>query len=378
MQRRELLLGAAAAALPWAAQAQTHAWPAKPIRLIVPFPPGGTTDVVTRLVAAELTKALGQSVVVDNKPGAGTVLGVDLAAKSPADGYTLVTVANSFCVNQTLVKNLPYDGLRDLRPVGLMGMSEHVLATHPASGLKTVADLIAAAKKQPGKLSYASFGAGTSAHIAGAMLEAQAGIEMIHVPYKGQAPALNDLIGGQVTVMFGNWPEFRQHVQSGKLVALGMATAKRSPLAPQIATLAEQGLPIESNSWNGMLTRSGTPDAVVQRLNAEINKALQAPAIQAMRRPGATPAVREPQRNFDDLLPKKTPFRDMKEKLDPYMQPLYDALRDMIPAERLVQYLENGTIEIAPLAFMRGRTLNNAFIVVDEAQNCTYVQLKIS
>jgi tripartite-type tricarboxylate transporter receptor subunit TctC len=280
--RRQLLLGAAAAALPWAAQAQAPAWPAKPIRLIVPFPPGGTTDVVTRLIATELSKSLGQSVVVDNKPGAGTVLGVDLAAKSPADGYTLVTVANSFCVNQTLVKNLPYDGLRDLRPVGLMGMSEHVLATHPGSGLKTVTDLIAVAKKQPGKLSYASFGAGTSAHISGAMLEAQAGIEMIHVPYKGQAPALNDLIGGQVTVMFGNWPEFRQHVQSGKLVALGMATARRSPLAPQIPTLAEQGLPIESNSWNGILTRSGTPDALVQRLNLEINKALQAsPVVQA-------------------------------------------------------------------------------------------------
>ena len=279
MQRRDLLLGAAAAALPWAAQAQTPTWPTKPIRLIVPFPPGGTTDVVTRLVAAELSKTLGQPVVVDNKPGAGTVLGVDLAAKAPADGHTLVTVANSFCVNQTLVKSLPYDGLRELRPVGLMGMSEHVLATHPGSGLKTVADLIAAAKKQPGKLSYASFGAGTSAHLSGAMLEAQAGVQLIHVPYKGQAPALNDLIGGQVTVMFGNWPEFRQHVQSGKLVALGMATAKRSPLAPQIPTLAEQGLAIESNSWNGILTRSGTPDAVVQRLNSEIQKALQAPAV---------------------------------------------------------------------------------------------------
>lgn len=296
MQRRELML-AAVAALPWAAQAQTQAWPTKPIRLIVPFPPGGTTDVVTRLVAAELTKSLGQSVVVDNKPGAGTVLGVDLAAKSTPDGHTLVTVANSFCVNQTLVKNLPYDGLRDLRPVGLMGMSEHVLATHPGSGLKTVADLIAAAKKQPGKFSYASFGAGTSAHIAGAMLESQAGIEMIHVPYKGQAPALNDLIGGQVTVMFGNWPEFRQHVQSGKLVALGMATAKRSPLAPQIATLTEQGLPIESNSWNGILTRSGTPDAVVQRLNAEINKALQAPTVvQAFQEGGIVSLAANPER----------------------------------------------------------------------------------
>jgi tripartite-type tricarboxylate transporter receptor subunit TctC len=285
MQRREILLGAVGATLPWASQAQsqsqTHAqaWPAKSIRWIVPFAPGGTTDVVTRLVAVELTRSLGQPVVVDNKPGAGTVMGVDLAAKSQADGYTLVTVANSFCVNQTLVKYLPYDGPRDLRPVALMGMSEHVLVTHPGSGLKTLADLIAAAKKQPGKLSYASFGAGTSAHLAGAMLEAQSGIEMIHVPYKGQAPALNDVIGGQVTVMFGNWPEFRQHVHSGKLVALGMATAKRTPLAPQIPTLAEQGLAIESNSWNGTLVRTGTPDAVVHKLNAEINKALQTPAV---------------------------------------------------------------------------------------------------
>lgn len=296
MQRRELILSAVAA-LPWAAQAQSSSWPTKPIRLIVPFPPGGTTDVVTRLVAAELTKALGQSVVVDNKPGAGTVLGVDLAAKSPPDGHTLVTVANSFCVNQTLVKNLPYDGMRDLRPVGLMGMSEHVLATHPGSGLKSLSDLIASAKKQPGKLSYASFGAGTSAHISGAMLEAQAGIEMIHVPYKGQAPALNDLIGGQVTVMFGNWPEFRQHVQSGKLVALGMATAKRSPLAPQIATLSEQGLSIESNSWNGILTRSGTPDAVVQRLNTEINRALLAPTVvQAFQEGGIVSMAANPER----------------------------------------------------------------------------------
>ncbi len=298
MQRRKLLLSAAASLL-WAgpSQSQSPTWPAKPIRWIVPFAPGGTTDVVTRLVAVELARSLGQSVVVDNKPGAGTVLGVDLAAKAPPDGYTLVTVANSFCVNQTLVKNLPYDGLRDLRPVALMGMSDHVLVTHPGSGLKTLADLIAGAKKQPGKLSYASFGAGTSAHLAGAMLEAQAGVEMIHVPYKGQAPALNDVIGGQVTVMFGNWPEFRQHVQSGKLLALGMAMSKRSPLAPQIPTLAEQGVAIESNSWNGMLTRSGTPDAVVQRLNSEINKALLAPAVvQAFQEGGIASLAATPDR----------------------------------------------------------------------------------
>jgi len=282
MQRRRFI--AAAGALPFAARAQ--AWPAKPVHLIVPFPPGGTTDVVSRLVATELSKTLGQTVVVDNKPGAGTVIGVDAAAKAPADGYTLVTVANSYCVNQTLVRNLPY-GAHDLVPVALMGLSEHVLAATPSAGPKTLADLVAAAKRRPGQLSYASFGNGTSAHLSGEMLKAALGIDLIHVPYKGQAPALADLLGGQVTVMFGNWPEFRAHVKSGKLVALGMATPQRSVYAPEVPTLAEQGLKLESNSWNGVLVRSGTPDAVVQRLNAEINAALKAPAVvQAFREGG--------------------------------------------------------------------------------------------
>jgi len=259
--------------------ANAQAWPAKPLRWVVPFPPGGTTDVVTRLIAAELARSLQQTVVVDNKPGAGTVIGVDMVAKAPADGLTLLTVANSFCVNQTLVKKLPYDGLRDFKPVALMGLSEHVLAAHPSLGLKTLADLKALASKRAGQLSYASFGNGTSAHLAGEMLKAGLGIDMIHVPYKGQAPALADLLGGQVSVMFGNWPEFRNHVRGGKLVALGMATAARSVYAPEVPTLAEQGLPLQSNSWNGLLMRSGTPDAVVQRLHAEVQKAMQAPAV---------------------------------------------------------------------------------------------------
>lgn len=275
MQRRHLL--AATALAPLAARAQ--AWPSKPIRIVVPFPPGGTTDVVTRLIATELSRSLGQPVVVDNKPGAGTVIGVDAVAKSPADGHSFVTVANSFCVNQTLVKNLPYDAARDLRPVALMGLSEHVLATHPGSGFSNLADLVAAAKKAPGKLSYASFGNGTSAHLSGAALAQQMGLDLVHVPYKGQAPALTDLLGGQVTLMFGNWPEFRSHVQSGKLVAIGMATAKRSAYAPDIPTLTEQGVAIVSNSWNGLLAPGGTPDAVVQRMNAEVNRALASPPV---------------------------------------------------------------------------------------------------
>ncbi len=278
MQRRQLIQSAAAlAALPLAARAQ--AWPAKALRWVVPFPPGGTTDYVTRLVAAEIAKTLGQSVVVENRPGAGTVIGVDNVAKSAPDGYSFVTVANSFCVNQTLIKKLPYDSTRDLRPVALMGLSEHVLATHPGSGLRTVADI--AAQYKAGKpLSYASFGNGTSAHLAGEMLKTALNAPgIVHVPYKGQAPALADLLGGQVSMMFGNWPEFRSHVQSGKLVAIGMATAQRSQYAPDIPTLAEQGAKVESNSWNGMLAPAGVPDEIVQRVNAAVNQALKAPAV---------------------------------------------------------------------------------------------------
>ena len=258
------------------ALSHAQAWPGKPLRFVVPFPPGGTTDVVTRLIATEVAKALGQAIVVENKPGAGTVIGVDSVAKSAPDGYSFVTVANSFCVNQTLVKKLPYDSVKDLRTVALMGMSEHVLATHPGSGIKTVADI---SKAKAGTLSYASFGQGTSAHLAGEMLKTQTGADIVHIPYKGQAPALADLLGGQVSLMFGNWPEFRSHVQSGKLIALGMATAKRSIYAPSIPTLTEQGVKVESNSWNGLLAPAGTPDAVVQRLNAEVNKALNSSSV---------------------------------------------------------------------------------------------------
>ena len=306
MQRRQLLQGALVGALPFAVRAQGTDGPSKPLRWIVPFPPGGTTDVVTRLVATEMARSMGQAIVIENKPGAGTVIGVDAAAKAPADGQTLVTVANSFCVNQTLVKALPYDAARDLRPVGLMGMSEHVLATHPGTRLKSVADLVAAAKRSPGQLSYASFGNGTSAHLSGALLESLLGVDLIHVPYKGQAPALSDLLGGQVTLMFGNWPEFRSHVKSGKLVALGMATARRSVYAPDLPTLAEQGLALESNSWNGVLTRAGTPDTIVQRLNAEIHKALQAPPVQQAFLEGGIASLAGPTAQFAAFIRSET------------------------------------------------------------------------
>jgi tripartite-type tricarboxylate transporter receptor subunit TctC len=264
--------------LPSLGRAQS-AWPVKPLRIVVPFPPGGTTDHVSRLVGVELAQSLGQAVVVENRPGAGTVIGVDAVAKSAPDGYHFVTVANSYAANVTLVKKLPYDPLKDLRPVALMGMSEHVLATHPGSGIRSLSDLRALAQTRGSTLSYASFGNGTSAHLSGAALALQMGLNLVHVPYKGQAPALSDLLGGQVSLMFGNWPEFRSHVQSGKLVAIGMATAKRSVYAPDIPTLSEQGVPIESNSWNGLLAPVGTPNAIVERMNAQVNKALSSPPV---------------------------------------------------------------------------------------------------
>ncbi|MBN8556486.1 MAG: tripartite tricarboxylate transporter substrate binding protein [Proteobacteria bacterium] len=305
MQRRHLIQAAAAAAFaPLAARAQSQ-WPTKAIRIVVPFTPGGTTDFVTRLVAAELAKSLGQPVMIENKPGAGTVIGVDSVAKSAPDGSSFVTVANSFTVNQTLVKKLPYDGLKDLRPVALMGLSEHVLATHPASGLKSVADIVAQAKAGK-KLSYASFGNGTSAHLAGEMLKSQLGVDIVHVPYKGQAPALADLLGGQVSMMFGNWPEFRGHVQSGKLVAIGMATAQRSQYAPDIPTLAEQGLKIESNSWNGLLAPAGVPDAVVQRMNAAVNEAMRQPAVVEAFQKGGIAAKSGTPQQFADFIASET------------------------------------------------------------------------
>lgn len=259
--------------------AQSVVWPHKPVRIVVPFTPGGTTDMVARLMGVQLGKQLGQSVIVENKAGAGTVIGVDYVAKQVADGYTLVCVANSFAANRTLVKNLPYDTVKDLQPVALMGLSEHVLASHPSSGIKTLSDLQKAALAKPGSLTYASFGNGTSAHLSGALLCQMMGVEMVHVPYKGQGPALTDLLGGQVSVMFGNWSEFRGHIESGKLQALGMATLQRSRFAPHVPTLAEQGVALESNSWQGLLAPAGTPDAVVQRLNAEVNKALASSSV---------------------------------------------------------------------------------------------------
>ena len=299
MTSRRMLLKAVVAAVAWPTVTRAEApWPtAKPIRFVVPFTPGGTTDYVTRLVATEVGAALGQNVLVENRPGGGTVIGVEAVARAAPDGYSFVCVANSFAANRTLWRKLPYDTSKDFRPVALMGMSEHVLATYPGAGIASIADLRREAAAHPGTMSFASFGNGTSAHLAGEQLKQVMGLDLVHVPYKGQGPALADLLGGHVTMMFGNWPEFRSQIAAGKLVAVGMATARRSVYAPMIPTLTEQGVPIESNSWNGLLAPAATPDAIVVRLNAEIDRALERPAVRdAFRQGGIASLSGSPER----------------------------------------------------------------------------------
>jgi tripartite-type tricarboxylate transporter receptor subunit TctC len=262
------------------AWAQPSAWPSRPVRVIVPFPPGGSTmESVVRLLTQGMPKSLGRQVIVENRPGAGTVIGVDTAAKS-TDGHTFVGVANSFTVNQTLVKDLPYDTLKDLQPVVLMARTANVLAAHPSVAPSTLKDLIAYAKRNPGKLTYGSFGNGTTAHFAGEMLKTMAGIEMIHIPYKGQGPALLDLLAGNIDIMFGNLPDFLPHIRAGKLKAYGTTFLQRVPQARDIPTVAEQGYPgFETDSWYGILAPAVTGKEAVARMNAEFNRGLSDPTL---------------------------------------------------------------------------------------------------
>jgi tripartite-type tricarboxylate transporter receptor subunit TctC len=277
-------------------------WPSRPVRVIVPFPPGATMESVVRLLGQEMTKALGQPVIVENKPGAGTVIGVEATARS-TDGHTFASVANSFTVNHTLVNSLPYDTLRDLQPVGLMAKTANVLAAHPSVPAATLKDLVEYAKKNPGKLTYGSFGNGTTPHFAGEMLKMMAGIDMLHVPYKGQGPALADLIGGQVSLMFGNLPELLPQIRSGKLKAYGTTYLERTALAPEIPTIAEQGYAgFYTDSWYGIVAPASTPKQIVARMNAEINRALSLREVRdALAKRGLDPIPSTPER-FGDFI----------------------------------------------------------------------------
>ena len=293
MHRRELVTIAAALALPGIARAQTGAgadWPSRPLRIVVPFGLGGSADVAARLLAEPLSAALGQPVVVENRPGGGATIGTDAVARSAPDGHTLLMMSNTHTANETLLPQRPYVLLRDLAPVAGVNVAHHVLALHPSLGLRTVPALIAWAKANPGKLDYASSGPGTPYHIAGEVFRAMAGIEINHVPFRGSNEARTALISGQVPMMFDAIPTMREQILAGRVVGLATTGPERSPLMPDLPTVAETLPGYEANIWLGIMAPAGTPAGVVERLNVEINRLLALPATrEAMARGGAQP-----------------------------------------------------------------------------------------
>ncbi|WP_302357390.1 tripartite tricarboxylate transporter substrate binding protein [Alcaligenes sp. YSL9] len=265
-------------AVPSLATAQEY--PTKPITIIVPFPAGGTLDNLTRSLAQKMSDDFKQPVIIDNKPGAGTVIGTEIVARAAPDGYTLGMVANSFAINPSLYDKLRYDTVKDFTPVSWVAYTPHLLVVNPDVPVKSLADVIATAKSKPGELSFASFGAGTSPHIAIERLKAEAKIDVLHIPYKGQAPALNDLLGGHVDMMFANTPDVLPHVKSGKLRAIALANDTRLESIPDVPTFKEAGVDnMNSNSWYGVIVPSGTPAPIVEKLSAEFVRIVNLPEI---------------------------------------------------------------------------------------------------
>jgi len=262
-----------------AGTANAQSWPSKPLRYIVPFPPGAFNDTLARIVASELPKTLGQPVVVDNRPGGNTIIGTEMAAKSPPDGYTLFGAALPFSVIQSLYKT-SFDVTRDFAPITLAGVTPNLLVANPGVPFNDVKGLIAYAKANPGKLNYASTGNGTSNHLSFELFKAMTGTNVVHVAYKGSAPAVTDLIAGQVQVMFDNTPNVLPYVKAGKLKALAVSTRSRSAFAPEIPSVYEAGVPgYDVSVWFGVLTVAGTPPEIVKRLNAETTRILLSPEI---------------------------------------------------------------------------------------------------
>ena len=275
--------GRASAALLVALLAGTAAgqsFPSKPIHIVVPFAPGGGTDVLTRIVAQQLAEQLGQPVIVDNKPGAGGALGAALVVKAPADGYTLYVGSSATSMMPALYKNLGFDPIADFKPIAVIATSPFLLIMNPKLPAKTLPDLIAAAKANPGSISYGSAGNGSVNHVGMELFKAMAGVSLLHVPYKGSSAALADVLGGQVSMMMDTVVSATQHVNSGGVRALAVTSRKRTSLAPEIPTVAEQGVKdFDLTVWYGLVAPKGAPDSVVQKINAEVAKALASPAV---------------------------------------------------------------------------------------------------
>jgi tripartite-type tricarboxylate transporter receptor subunit TctC len=310
LSRRRLALGgialAAAVAAPLAAQAQ--AYPTKPITIVVPFSAGGTTDILARVVGEALKNELGQPVVIDNRAGAGGNIGAALAAKANADGYTLfMGTVGTHAINQSLYKKLPYDPIKDFAPLTRVAMVPNLLVAHPSKPYNSVKELIAYARANPGKVNFGSSGSGSSIHLSGELFNTLAKVDMVHVPYKGSAPAVTDLLGGQIDIMFDNMPSAIQHVRAGKLKPLAVTTAKRSPQLPDVPTVAEAGVPgYEATSWFGMFAPAATPAPVVAKLNAALVKVLaDANVKKKIAEQGGEPHGEKPEQ-FAEFIRKET------------------------------------------------------------------------
>jgi tripartite-type tricarboxylate transporter receptor subunit TctC len=295
----KMLACSSAALLAAAAQtAAAQSYPTKPIRVIIAQAPGSATDVVTRTLGSKLQASLGQPLVVDARPGAGGTLGTDVAAKAPPDGYTLFMANNStHGANPALYSKLPYDAVRDFAPIIFVASTPYVLSVHPSLPVANVKQLIALAKTKPGQINYASAGNGSTHHLSGELLKSMAGIDIVHVPYKGTGPALTGLLSGEVSITFATVTSIQPHLKSGRAKALAVTTPKPSPMLPGVPTISESALPgFEMLSWFGLLAPAGAPPAIVTRMNAEVAKVLALPeiksalAVQGLETRGGTPA----------------------------------------------------------------------------------------
>ena len=277
MRKCEWVVVSAASLLLAVAQlVSAQGYPSKPMRVIVPYAPGGATDLIARLVGQKLTERLGQPVIVENRPGAGGVIGAEAGAKAPADGHTVLLAVPAEMVVLPHLQKMPYRVDRDFAPVSLAAVTPLILVVHPALPVKTVQDLIALARSRPGQLTYASAGTGGVQHLAGELLKITAKIDLVHVPYKGAGPVMPDLLGGHVPMFFSGMPPAMPHVRAGKLRALAVTTAKRSPTVPEVPTMQESGMPgFDISNWFAYFVPAGTPPEVIAKLNAEVNRALK-------------------------------------------------------------------------------------------------------
>jgi tripartite-type tricarboxylate transporter receptor subunit TctC len=298
-RRRFALAASAAALLPsWRGAGAQEAWPTRQIRLVVPFPAGGTTDIIGRVVAAELNKAFGVPAIVDNRAGAGGNIGSEIVARSAPDGYTLlVCTVGTHGINTSLYSRLTFDPLKDFAPVTLLALVPNVLVVNPSVKASSVKELIALAKANPGRLNYASSGNGTSIHLSGELFKSMTGTFMTHIPYRGSAPAVADLLAGQVDLMFDNLPSALPHIRAGKLRALGVTSARRADALPDVPTIAEAGVPgYEASSWFGLTAPAGTPAPVVVRIQQTVAKAFATPEVrEKLLGQGAEPVANTPE-----------------------------------------------------------------------------------